>query len=124
MNILVTGGCGFIGSNFIRHVLQHYATAYVSNVDILTYAGNPANLADVPGKYGERYEFYQADIASRPQIEALMRSLGMAMTPEDIGFTHQDAVDAFRAARDTRDKYLTSSMLWDMGVLLEMELPE
>ena len=66
----------------------------------------------------------QQELPQTVQIEALMRSLGMAMTPEDIGFTHQDAVDAFRAARDTRDKYLTSSMLWDMGVLLEMELPE
>ena len=54
-------------------------------------------------------------------IAALMRSLGMAMEPEDIGFTRQDTVDAFHAARDTRSKYLTSSMLWDMGVLYEME---
>ncbi len=44
MRLLVTGGCGFIGSNFIRHVLQHYPVTLVSNVDVLTYAGNPANL--------------------------------------------------------------------------------
>ncbi|PYJ37184.1 MAG: dTDP-glucose 4,6-dehydratase, partial [Verrucomicrobia bacterium] len=40
MRILVTGGCGFIGSNFIRYILQHYKPAYVTNVDVLTYAGN------------------------------------------------------------------------------------
>ena len=72
MRLLVTGGCGFIGSNFIRHVLEHYAPAFVSNVDALTYAGNPANLAGVAETYGERYEFYQADIGHRDQIDALM----------------------------------------------------
>src|SRR3954467_11976213 len=72
MRLLVTGGCGFIGSNFIRHVLQHYPETLVSNVDVLTYAGNPANLAGVADQYGERYEFYQADIANRAQIDALM----------------------------------------------------
>ena len=47
MRILVTGGCGFIGSNFIRYILQHYKPAYVTNVDVLTYAGNLANLDGV-----------------------------------------------------------------------------
>jgi dTDP-glucose 4,6-dehydratase len=72
MRLLVTGGCGFIGSNFIRHVLAHYAQALISNVDALTYAGNPANLAGIAETYGERYEFYKADIANRDQIDALM----------------------------------------------------
>ena len=72
MRILVTGGCGFIGSNFIRYVLQHYGSAMISNIDALTYAGNLANLAGVAEQYGERYEFYQADIANPDQIDALM----------------------------------------------------
>ena len=72
MRLLVTGGCGFIGSNFIRHVLEHYGTAMISNVDVLTYAGNPANLDGVAEQYGERYEFHQADIANRAQLDALM----------------------------------------------------
>ena len=55
MRILVTGGCGFIGSNFIRYILQHYKPAYVTNVDVLTYAGNLANLAGVVEEHGERY---------------------------------------------------------------------
>ena len=65
MRLLVTGGCGFIGSNFVRFVLEHYQQEFVTNVDVLTYAGNPNNLADVPERYGERYEFFQADIADR-----------------------------------------------------------
>lgn len=72
MRLLVTGGCGFIGSNFIRHILNHYDPAFVSNVDALTYAGNIDNTAGLAEKYGERYEFFQADIANADQMDALM----------------------------------------------------
>lgn len=72
MRILVTGGCGFIGSNFIRYILEHYKPAYVTNVDVLTYAGNPANLAGVVEHYGDRYEFFKADIANPDQMDAVM----------------------------------------------------
>lgn len=73
MRLLITGGCGFIGSNFIRHVLKHYGETMVSNVDTLTYAGNKASLEDIPGKFGERYEFLHADIANGGQMDDLMR---------------------------------------------------
>jgi dTDP-glucose 4,6-dehydratase len=72
VRILVTGGCGFIGSNFIRYILQHYKPAYVTNVDVLTYAGNPANLDGVVEEHGEHYEFFKADIANADQMDALM----------------------------------------------------
>ncbi len=72
MRILVTGGCGFIGSNFIRYVLHHYNAAEVSNVDVLTYAGNLANLDGVVEQYGGRYEFFKADIANTDQMDALL----------------------------------------------------
>jgi dTDP-glucose 4,6-dehydratase len=72
MRILVTGGCGFIGSNFIRYILQHYKPASVTNVDVLTYAGNPANLDGVVEEHGERYEFFKADIANADQMDAIM----------------------------------------------------
>ena len=72
MRILVTGGCGFIGSNFIRYILQHYKPAFLSNVDVLTYAGNLANLDGVAQEHGERYEFFKADIANVDQMDALM----------------------------------------------------
>jgi len=73
MRLLVTGGCGFIGSNFIRHVLNHYGTAMITNLDALTYAGNLENLAGVAETYGDRYEFVRADIGNRGQVEALMQ---------------------------------------------------
>jgi dTDP-glucose 4,6-dehydratase len=72
MRLLVTGGCGFIGSNFIRYILRHYGPAYVTNVDALTYAGNIANLDGVAEEFGERYEFFRADIADATAMETLL----------------------------------------------------
>jgi dTDP-glucose 4,6-dehydratase len=58
--VLVTGGCGFIGSNFVRHTLQHHSDYRIINLDKLTYAGNPANLKDMEGN--PRYRFVKGDI--------------------------------------------------------------
>jgi len=52
--------------------LQHYKPAYVTNVDVLTYAGNIANLEGVVEEHGERYEFFKADIANADAMDALM----------------------------------------------------
>ncbi|PIN84927.1 MAG: dTDP-glucose 4,6-dehydratase [Candidatus Diapherotrites archaeon CG11_big_fil_rev_8_21_14_0_20_37_9] len=60
--VLVTGGCGFIGSNFVRMLLE-YTKIDVVNLDLLTYAGNPDNLKDLEGN--ERYAFVQGDIADK-----------------------------------------------------------
>ncbi len=70
-NLLVTGGCGFIGSNFIRFLLEESGFGgRVVNVDKLTYAGNPESLADVAARAGDRYVFLRADICDR---EAMAR---------------------------------------------------
>ena len=64
-NILITGGCGFIGSNFIRYIFEN--TSYygnIINVDILTYAGNYLNLKDIENKYKDRYFFEKVDICN------------------------------------------------------------
>jgi len=62
-NMLVTGGCGFIGANFIRYLLNESDyTGRIINVDNLTYAGNPENLADIEKEYPEQYIFIRADI--------------------------------------------------------------
>jgi len=73
MRLLITGGCGFIGSNFIRFLLEHYGPAMVTNVDALTYAGSVTNVEGLAERVGERYEFYHADIASASQMEALLQ---------------------------------------------------
>ncbi len=61
MKILVTGGYGFIGSNFIRYFLSHYPGHQLINLDKLTYAGNPHNLEDI--HEGENYRFVRGDIS-------------------------------------------------------------
>ncbi len=71
MRLLITGGCGFIGSNFVRLVLNCRPGWTVHNVDALTYAGNPANLADVAATHGGRYVFHHADIADAPAMERI-----------------------------------------------------
>lgn len=69
MHLLITGGCGFIGSNFVRLVLAHRRDLRVTNLDKLTYAGNTANLADVA--QDANYRFVQGDIADEVGMEAL-----------------------------------------------------
>jgi len=72
MNLLVTGGCGFIGSNFIRQRLREDSSplAKLVNLDALTYAGNPANLAGVDSD--PRYVFAHGDIGDQAQVTRLM----------------------------------------------------
>ena len=70
MKILVTGGCGFIGSNFIRYLLKTYPDYSVINVDKLTYAGNLENLSDLSPS--PRYHFLRGDIADASQMEELV----------------------------------------------------
>lgn len=65
-NLLITGGCGFIGANFIRYLLKgSNFKGRVVNVDKLTYAGNPENLSDIEKEFPERYVFIKADICDQ-----------------------------------------------------------
>ena len=69
--ILVTGGCGFIGSNFVRYMLREHPEYTIVNLDKLTYAGNPENLRDV--EHLPTYKFVHGDIANRELVEGLMK---------------------------------------------------
>ncbi|MBI4450644.1 dTDP-glucose 4,6-dehydratase [Candidatus Woesearchaeota archaeon] len=71
MKLLVTGGCGFIGSHFIRHVLAKHADYSVVNLDALTYCGNKANLADI--EKNPRYSFVHGDICDAATVKKAMQ---------------------------------------------------
>jgi dTDP-glucose 4,6-dehydratase len=72
MNLLVTGGCGFIGANFVRQRLTEAGSPLhrLVNLDLLTYAGNPANLADLAGD--PRYVFTRGDIGDAALVSRLL----------------------------------------------------
>src|SRR5438309_1327086 len=74
MRLLVTGGCGFIGSNFIRYWLREHPEDEVVNLDLLTYAGDTAVLADVEQKDPNRYSFVRGDIADAALVLFLLTS--------------------------------------------------
>lgn len=71
--ILVTGGCGFIGSWLIRHLLAEYPDLEITNLDLLVYAGNPENLKDVEND--PRYRFVQGDICDEKLVNELMEDM-------------------------------------------------
>ncbi|MBW2116023.1 MAG: dTDP-glucose 4,6-dehydratase, partial [Deltaproteobacteria bacterium] len=69
--LLVTGGAGFIGTNFIRHALAARPDWRIVNLDALTYAGNPANFEDLAPDQAERYHFVHGDITDTSLLERL-----------------------------------------------------
>jgi dTDP-glucose 4,6-dehydratase len=68
--ICVTGGCGFIGSNFIRYLLETHSDVFVTNLDALTYAGNLQNLADL--KDHPHYKFVHGDITNSSDVKQVL----------------------------------------------------
>jgi dTDP-glucose 4,6-dehydratase len=91
--ILITGGCGFIGSNFVRYMLRNYDYTVI-NVDKLTYAGNLENLSDISDH--PNYEFVRGDIADK----ALIQGLSSKGVDAIINFAAESHVD--RSIEDSR----------------------
>jgi dTDP-glucose 4,6-dehydratase len=71
-NILVTGGAGFIGSNFVKLMLEKHCDYKVINIDALTYAGNLENLKDI--EENANYAFIKADIRDREKVEEIFKN--------------------------------------------------
>ena len=70
-NILVTGGAGFIGSNFVRYMVNKYPDYHIINLDALTYCGNLENLKDIENK--DNYTFYKGDIRDKEIVNKLVK---------------------------------------------------
>lgn len=92
--ILITGGAGFIGSNFIRHILNKYADYKIINLDKLTYAGNPENLIDLENN--PNYKFVKGDISDRRLVDKLVKDINII-----INFAAESHVD--RSIKNSED---------------------
>ena len=88
MKLLVTGGAGFIGSNFIRHILKKYPKYKVVNYDKLTYAGNLDNLRDV--EVNPNYKFVKGDIADGDRVNDVIKTFGITHIVNFAAESHVD----------------------------------
>src|ERR1043165_1739865 len=87
-HILLTGGSGFIGSNFVRFVLGARPGVKIANLDALTYSGNPENLAEV--ERDSRYAFIKGDICDAPLMEKLITQGGCDAVVHMAAESHVD----------------------------------
>ena len=88
MNLLITGGAGFIGSNFVRHILNTYPDYKVINLDLLTYAGNIHNLDDV--MENSNHVFLQGNITNRELVRKLIKEHGINAIVNFAAESHVD----------------------------------
>ncbi|MGQ9902795.1 MAG: dTDP-glucose 4,6-dehydratase [Anaerolineae bacterium] len=88
--VLITGGAGFIGSNFVRYTLEKHSDWRVVVFDKLTYAGNLDNLKDIAEKFAGRYAFVRGDIADREAVFGAMREYAPAIIVNFAADTHVD----------------------------------
>ena len=86
MRYLITGGCGFIGSHFVRLILTKYKDSEVINLDKLTYAGNPENLKDI--EKNSRYKFVKGDICDKKLVLGLVKDVDIV-----VNFAAESHVD-------------------------------
>ena len=89
-NLLITGGAGFIGSNFARYMLEKYPDYRVIVYDKLTYAGNLDNLKDVVERFAGRYAFVQGDIADATKVDEVMQEHAIDAIVNFAAETHVD----------------------------------
>jgi dTDP-glucose 4,6-dehydratase len=87
-NVLVTGGAGFIGSNFVRHLLGVDSDVFIVNLDALTYAGSPENLRNLPDP--SRHAFVKGDICDRALVLDLLRRHQIDTVVHFAAETHVD----------------------------------
>lgn len=87
-NVLVTGGAGFIGSNFVKMMVQKYSDYNIINLDALTYAGNLENLSDIDT--ASNYTFVKADIRDREVIERIFKTQNIDMVANFAAESHVD----------------------------------
>ncbi|MBU1921820.1 dTDP-glucose 4,6-dehydratase [Patescibacteria group bacterium] len=111
MRLLVTGGAGFIGTNFIHHILEKYPDYKIINLDKLTYAGNLENLKTIEGH--ENYEFVKGDICDEALVNELVKRVDAI-----VHFAAESHVDRsiMGAAEFIRTNVMGTHVLLDAAV--------
>ena len=89
-NLMVTGGAGFIGSNFVRYVLEKYPDYYIVVYDKLTYAGNLDNLKDVAERFADCYAFVRGDICDAAKVRETIRAYDVDTVVNFAAESHVD----------------------------------
>ena len=107
-SILVTGGCGFIGSNFIQYTLQKNSQLNIINLDKLTYAGRMINLSS---KAKERYFFIKGDICNKDLVDSLFKKYEFQSV---IHFAAESHVDR---SIDGPEKFVNTNILGTLNLL-------
>lgn len=105
MKLLITGGAGFIGSNFIRYWLDKYPNDSVLNFDILTYAGNQNSLIDIAQNHAENYRFTKGDIANFDFVDKIVKEF------------HPDAIINFAAESHNSFAILNPTVFFRTNVM-------
>ncbi len=88
--LMITGGAGFIGSNYARYLLEHHPDYFVLVYDKLTYAGRKENLEDVEARFGDRYAFVRGDICDAAAVEQALRAHKIDTIVNFAAETHVD----------------------------------
>jgi dTDP-glucose 4,6-dehydratase len=109
MKLLVTGGAGFIGSNFVHYILNKYQNYKVVNLDLLTYAGNLENLKDV--EENENYTFVKGDINNRELVDFIIKNYQINVV---VNFAAESHVD--RSITDP-DVFVNTNVLGTQSLL-------
>ena len=110
MNLLVTGGMGFIGSNFIQYMVNKYPNDKIVNLDLLTYAGNMENLKDVEAS--AQYSFVKGDIQNKQLVDYVIKSQKIDVVVNFAAESHVDDIlvsQIFLSKRIFRDTKLIGS---------------
>jgi dTDP-glucose 4,6-dehydratase len=111
MNILVTGGCGFIGSNLVRFLLTATdgAVTRIINLDLLTYAGNPTSLADLEDR--PDYQFVKGDIGDQPLVGRLLKEHRINLVLNLAAESHVDR------SIDSPEPFIRTNVTGTLGLL-------